>query len=322
MKRKRVLICGASGFIGRNVFGTLSKRKDLEVIGTYHTRAFASNFASVFKVNLTNQEEVWRITQNVDVIIQAAATTSGAKEIHSKPQYHVTDNAIMNSLLFRAAHENHVPQILFFSCSIMYPSSEAPLKETDLDLNQAIYEKYFGAAWTKLYIEKMCQFYSQLGRTKYAVIRHSNIYGPYDKFDLERSHVFGATLTKVQQAKSNEKIVVWGDGQEKRDLLYVSDLVNFVEQAIDRLESSFDVFNVGSGQLISVLDLVRKIIEISGKDLMVELDQNRPTLKTTVALDTSKAKSCLGWQLKVDLENGIQKTLEWCKQFGESNKWI
>src|SRR3989338_7976127 len=152
----------------------------------------------------------------------------------------------------------------------------------------------------------MCQFYSQLGRTKYAVIRHSNIYGPYDKFDLERSHVFGATLTKVQQAKSNEKIVVWGDGQEKRDLLYVSDLVNFVEQAIDRLESSFDVFNVGSGQLISVL----------------ELDQNRPTLKTTVALDTSKAKSCLGWQLKVDLENGIQKTLEWCKQFGESNKWI
>ena len=315
MKKKRVLVCGASGFIGRNIFETLSKRKDLEVIGTYHTRKFSSEEGSLIQADLTSREDVWRITQDMDVIIQAAATTSGAKEIHSKPQYHVTDNAIMNSLLFRAAHENQVAQVLFFSCSIMYPSSEAPLKETDLDFNQPIYEKYFGAAWTKLYIEKMCQFYSQLGCTKYVVIRHSNIYGPYDKFDLERSHVFGATLTKVWQAKPSEKIVVWGDGQEKRDLLYVSDLVDFVEQAIDCLEKPFDIFNIGSGQSISVLDLVQKIIATSGKDLVVELDQNKPTLKTSVVLDTSKAKACLGWQPKVSLEKGIQKTLE-------KNKWI
>lgn len=311
MKKRKVLICGASGFIGRNIFESLSQREDLEVIGTYHTRKFPSDASSVVQVDLTNKEKVLNITQDVDVIVQAAATTSGAKEIFSKPYYHVTDNAIMNSLIFRAAHENHVSQVLFFSCSIMYPSSDIPVKETDLNLNAAIYEKYFGAAWTKIYIEKMCQFYSQLGQTKYTVIRHSNIYGPHDKFDLERSHVFGATIAKVMQAKKDEKIVVWGKGEEKRDLLFISDLVAFVEKAIALQKNRFDIFNVGCGKSISVLDLVQKIIQSSGKDLQVVLDPSKPTLNTRVVLDISKAREHLDWQPVVGLEEGIQKTFQW-----------
>lgn len=311
MKKKRLLVCGASGFIGRNVFEALSRREDLDVIGTCHTRKPPSDILSLVQVDLTEREAVMNITRDVDIIIQAAATTSGAKEIHSKPEYHVTDNAIMNSLLFRAAHENHVSQVVFFSCSILYPSSDVPVREEDLDLNRGIYEKYFGAAWTKLYIEKMCQFYSQLGRTKYTVIRHSNVYGPYDKFDLERSHVFGATVAKVMQAEKNGKIVVWGQGEEKRDLLYISDLVHFVEKAIASQQNRLDVYNVGSGQSVSVLDLVQRIIRLSGKDLQAELDPNRPTLPTGVVLDVSKAGRCLGWHPEVGLEAGIQKTLQW-----------
>lgn len=311
MKKKRLLVCGASGFIGRNVFEALSRRENLEVIGTCHTRKPPSGGPPLVQADLTEREAVMDVTRDVDIIIQAAATTSGAKEIHSKPEYHVTDNAIMNSLLFRAAHENHVSQVVFFSCSILYPSSDVPVREEVLDLNKEIYEKYFGAVWTKLYIEKMCQFYSQLGRTKYTVIRHSNVYGPYDKFDLERSHVFGATVAKVMQAEKNGKIVVWGQGEEKRDLLYISDLVHFVEKAIASQQNRLDVYNVGSGQSISVLDLVRKIIQSSGKDLQVELDPNRPTLPTGVVLDVSKAGRCLGWHPEVGLEAGIQKTLQW-----------
>ena len=78
----------------------------------------------------------------------------------------------------------------------MYPGDFGkPVKEDDFEYD-AIPPQYFGVAWMKLYVEKQCEFYSRLGRTKYTVVRHSNIYGPYDKYDLEKSHVFGATLTR------------------------------------------------------------------------------------------------------------------------------
>ena len=92
----------------------------------------------------------------------------------------------------------------------------------------------------------MCQFYSRLGKTKHTVIRHSNMYGPYDKYDLEKSHVFGATVTKVMESKDG-KVNVWGTGEEKRDLLYVEDLVDFIDTALNNQSSPYELFNVGLG---------------------------------------------------------------------------
>lgn len=313
MKKTRVLVCGASGFIGRNIFESLSRRTDLEVFGTYNTRNFAPGDSRLIQADLTNNNNALKVTQGMDVIIQCAATTSGVKEVCSKPYYHVTDNAVMNSLLFRAAHENRVSRVIFFSCTIMYSASPRPLRETDLDLNSGIYEKYFGPAWTKIYIEKMCEFYARLGPTKFTVLRHSNIYGPHDKFDLDRSHVFGATLTKV--LKNNDgKIVVWGDGSEKRDWLYIDDLTAFVGLAMDRANESFDILNVGLGESFSVRQLVEKMIQISGRPLEVVLDRSKPTLPISFALDITKAKNRFCWTPKVSLDEGIQKTMKWYRE--------
>lgn len=310
MRKKRILICGANGFIGRNIFESLSREKDIEVLGTYHAQCSLPKDPRLLNINLTDATEVSEVTKGIDVIVQAAATTSGAKEVHTQPWYHVTDNAVMNALLFRAAHMNRVSHLLFFSCTIMYPSSTVPLKENDLDLNVSLYDKYFGAGWTKLYNEKASEFYSRLGHTKYTVIRHSNIYGPYDKFDLEKSHVLGATITKVMTTK-NGKILVWGKGEEERDLLYVSDLVRFVKQAIERQKDSFGLFNVGLGKSISVTDLVKKIIEVSGRDVQIEFDETKPTLSTKIAIDISKAKRYFNWSPLISLEEGLQKTIQW-----------
>ena len=79
----------------------------------------------------------------------------------------------------------------------------------------------------------ICRFFSNLNKTKFVVIRHSNIYGPYDKFDLEKSHVFGATVCKVMNAKKS--VTIWGRGNDRRDLLYVDDLVEFIEILIKNL---------------------------------------------------------------------------------------
>jgi len=314
---KKILICGATGFIGRNIAERFSKKNDFEVYGTYfNSEPLSDPKIQMIRADLTNKKDVDELLERgFDILIQAAATTSGAKDIVTKPYYHVTDNAIMNSLIFRSAFEYDISHVVFFSCTVMYQSSNIPLKETDFDANKEIYPKYFGVGWTKVYTEKMCEFYSRIGNTKYTAIRHSNIYGPHDKFDLERSHVFGATMTKVMTAKDKDggEIVVWGTGEEERDLLYVSDLVDFVDLAIKKQKNKFELYNVGCGYSTSINDLVKKIIKLSGRNLKIEYDLSKPTIKTKLCLDKTKAKNLLGWEPKVTLDQGIQKTMEWYK---------
>ncbi|MBI5145309.1 MAG: NAD-dependent epimerase/dehydratase family protein [Candidatus Omnitrophica bacterium] len=311
MKRK-LLICGATGFIGRNMAEYFADRDDFDVYGTHlESPPLEHPKIKMLKTDLTDKEDVARAVKGMDIVIQAAATTSGAKDIINKPYYHVTDNSVMNSLIFRAAHEYQVSQVIFFSCTVMYQSSDTPIKETDFDANQEIFPSYFGVGWTKVYIEKMCEFYSRIGNTKYTVIRHSNIYGPYDKFELEKSHVFAATLTKVMTAKNGDKIIVWGAGEEARDLLYIDDLVNFVEMAIDKQKKQFGLYNIGYGSPISIKELVQKIIDHSGKAIRIEYDLSKPNIPTKVCLDTGRANMDFGWAPKVSLDDGIRKTMQW-----------
>jgi nucleoside-diphosphate-sugar epimerase len=157
----------------------------------------------------------------------------------------------------------------------------------------------------------MCQFYAGISETKFTAIRHSNIYGSHDKFDLERSHVFGATITKVMNA--TDKVVVWGTGDEERDLLYIDDLVDFVEAAIAKQTVKFGLYNCGYGNAISIKNLVQTIVRLSGKDLAIEHDLSQPTIKTSLFLDCSLAKNELDWESKTSLETGITKTLAWWK---------
>lgn len=312
MGRRKVLVCGATGFIGRNIAEYLSKRKDFEVYGTYfNSPPYENEQIRLIRADLTDRIDVERVVKNKDVIIQTAAVTSGAGKITTTPHIHVTDNAVMNSLLLRAAFENEVKHFIFPSSSTVYPSSDIPIKETSkIEINPV----YYGSANTKLYIERMCEFFSRQGRTKHTVLRQSNIYGPHDKFDLERSHVFGATLTKVMKAKEGEAIKVWGTGEEKRDLLYVSDLVELIGAVIDKQDSAFELFNVSSGTMISVGELAEKIIRYSGKRLKIEYDSSKPTIKTNLALDSTKAKDFFDWSPKISLEEGIKKTIDWYKE--------
>lgn len=311
MVRHKVLVCGATGFIGRNLIEQLSRRADLEVHAVRLTRpAYSADGVQWHQADLRRVEEVERLVAGFDIVIQAAATTSGAKDIVTRPYIHTTDNAVMNSLLLRAAYEARVKHFVFFSCTVMHQSSDQPLDEDAWDANRPMEPRYFASGWTKIYIEKMCEFYARLGVTKHTVIRHSNVYGPHDKFDLERSHVFGATVTKVMTARDGA-VHVWGEGEEARDLLYVGDLVDFVERAVDRQSAPYALYNVGCGRAVSVNQLVGKIIAASGRSLRVEHDLTKPSIKTSLYLDCRKAEEELGWTPKTPLEEGIRVTLDW-----------
>ena len=310
---KKILILGSTGFIGRNAAEYFADNSDLEVYGTYFkSPPLDHKNIQMIQADLTNKNEVDHVVRGKNIIIQAAAVTSGIKDVAENPHAFISDNAVMNSLILRSAFDHSVEHLILLSCTVMYQSSEIPLKEKDFDANEEMYPSYFGGAWNKVYFEKMCEFYSRLGRGKYTAIRHSNVYGPYDKYDLQRAHVFGATITKVMTAK-NDKLSVWGTGEEKRDLLHVSDLVRAFHLAIKKQSKHYELYNIGSGQAIKIKELVQQIIYYSGETLTLEHDLSKPSNKTAYCLDFSKAKKELGWEPKISLQRGIQKTIEWYK---------
>jgi len=314
MIKKKILVCGASGFMGRNLVSYFLTKKEYEVHGAALKRINPDLEDDYFhKVDLTLKKDIEELFEKhkFDVIVQAAANTSGSKDIVEKPYLHVTDNAVMNSLLLQACFDYNIQHFVFLSCGVMYNPSRSPVTENDFYMDEGIYERYFGVGWTKVYVEKMCEFYAGLGKTRHTVVRHSNTYGPHDKYDLEKSHMFGATITKVMTAKDGDDIVVWGDGSTERDLLYVDDVVSFVEKAIDKQEEKYGLYNVGYGSSFSVKEIVEKIIKISGKDVTISHDLTKPSINTKLALISDKAKEELGWEAQTPLEEGIEKTIQW-----------
>ena len=309
---KKILICGATGFIGKNVTLGLSKNKNYQIHAVRFNRKTYDTPKNVIwhRADLRNPNTVNKLTKNIDIVIQCAATTSGSKDIVSKPYIHVTDNAVINSYMFRSAFSNGVKHFIFPSCTVMYQSSKKPTKEKDF--NGRIIDKYKGAGETKVYLEKIAKFYSMMSKTKFTIIRHSNIYGPHDKYDLEKSHVFGATITKVMRAK--DYLEVWGTGKEIRDFLYAEDLVDFIKKAIQKQKTQYEIYNCGSGEPVTVKDLCKKIIEISGKDISIKFNKTKPSIPFDMYLDCSKAKKELGWMPQIEIDQGIQKTISWWKK--------
>lgn len=314
---KKILVCGATGFMGTNIVKYFLSNPEYEVFGVGLTRKsqYLDN-EHFFKSDLTSKNGVEDVfnRHKYDIVVQAAANTSGSKDIIQKPYLHVTDNAVMNSLILQACHDYSVKHFLFLSCGVMYNPSRSPVTEEDFFLDEGIYEKYFGVGWTKVYVEKMCEFFAGLGKTKHTVIRHSNTYGPHDKYDLEKSHMFGATITKVMEAENHSEIVVWGDGSTERDLLYVDDVVEFIDKAIKNQQNMYELYNVGYGSSFSVKEIVQKIIKISGKDITIKFDLTKPSINTKLALISKKAKNQLGWEANNSLEEGITKTINWYKK--------
>jgi GDP-L-fucose synthase len=312
--KKKILIMGGTGFIGKNLVNYFQNKKKYIIYATYFKskKPLIKNVKWI-KTDLTKEYAVKKITQNIDIVIQAAATTSGAKDIVNKPYLHVTDNAVMNSLILKSCFENNTKHFIFFSCTVMYKSNNRPLKETDFNPKDLIYPKYFGVANTKLFIEKMCEFYSRICKTKFTCIRHSNIYGPHDKFDLNKSHFFGASINKVAMAKKT--INIWGSGKEKRDLLYIDDLTNFVDKSIQNQKKKFRIYNCGLGKCYSVINVVKKIIKkFDKKQIEIKLDKTKPSINTSLALNSQLALKELKWKPKISLDQGIEKTIRWFKE--------
>lgn len=314
--KKKIIILGASGFIGKNALKLFQNLKQYKVYGTYFRNTpIKSPYIKYIKADLRNKLDVSKCMKGKDYVLQAAAVTEGIKDARKYPIKYITDNAIINSNILEGVVKYKIKHFIFLSCTLMYKPSIKLQRERDLNLNQKMYPSYFGGAWNKIYIEKICEYYSNISNTKFSILRHSNVYGPYDNYDPARSHLFAATIKKVLDAKEHSTIKVWGDGKQKRDLLYIDDLTNAIRLTFKNQKTKYEIINIGSGKMIKVKDLVIKIITFSNKKLSIDYDLSKPSNKFFVSLDCKLALQKIQWKQKTEIEKGIVKTIEWYKNY-------
>lgn len=308
---KNILVLGGTGFIGRNLVEFFSKKLGWNVTATFFTKEpFELDLIKWIQADLTKKSDVDKVFSNeieYDIVVQAAASTSGIMDTFNRPDFHVTDNVVMNALILREVNRLKIKHLIFLSCTTMLQSSLEPQDENAFTGNIDPIEKYYGVGWTKVYVEKLCKFYSSIGSTKFSIIRHSNVYGPWDRFQLHNSHVCGSTITKV--LTSSDQIEVWGTGEEKRDLLYIEDLVELIVKIIELQESNYCLVNAGGENLISITDLTKLIIKLSQKSISIIYDSSKPTVNFSVTLNNNLAKEQFDWTPNTSIEEGLVKTI-------------
>ncbi len=317
-----ILITGGSGLVGQNLTAYLVNKGYKNIRVHLHSRKPRIMYPEVEYVygNLTKYEDCLEVTKNIDVVVHAAASTSNAVDTVSDPLAHVTPNVAMNNFLIDASYRNEVKKYVFISSNTVYPkNNDEPVYEYDY-LYGSIYPAYYPVGWMKRYAEIQCDLYSNYLTKKMitVIVRPANLYGPHDKFDFAKCHVTPASIRKV--ADNLNPIPVWGDGQELRDLLYIDDFIEALELIIDKQET-YDVFNIGSNQVYSVLDVLNTMKTLVGNTNEIEFISGKPSMIPVRRINSDKVRTTFDWKPKVTLEEGLLRTYNWyCEHKEEFTK--
>jgi GDP-L-fucose synthase len=309
---KKVLVTGGAGFVGSNLIRKLVCL-GAQVRATLHDNPPQMQVHGVdyLKVDLLKAEACAQACGDIDYVFLCAAVTSGAAVMEKTPLVHLTPNLIMNARMLEAAYSAGVKKVLFISSNTVYPVTDYPVKETDC--TNEFYEKYFIVGWMKRFSEIVCEMYSSKIKNimQTVVVRPANIYGPYDKFDWETSHVLPALIRRV--VERHDPIRVWGDGMDIKDFIYVDDLVEGLLLAMEKLHG-FETVNIASGNQYCLRDLLDLMIKIDGyNNAHIVFDATKPTMIPKRLIDPSKARQALGFEPKTSMEDGLRKTIEWYK---------
>lgn len=312
---KKVLVTGATGFVGVNLVKRLLPL-GASVRATVHKKepVICDSRINYVKCDLTQMKDCHGVVDGIDYVFHCAASTSGAATIDKTPLVHVTPNVVMNAQLLEAAYFNKVKKFLWLSSSTGYPpSGDRPVKEEEI-MNGDPYEKYFCVGWMKRYTEVLCRMYSEKLKNPMVtiVLRPTNIYGEYDDFEFETSHVFAALIRRVVERQN--PIEVWGTGDDVRDLIYVGDFIDAVLLGLENIDC-YNTFNIGLGKGYSIKEILRMMLEVDGyTDAKIIFDPSKPTTIPIRLVDTTKAETVLSFKASTGLKEGIKKTIKWYRQ--------
>jgi GDP-L-fucose synthase len=311
---KKVLIAGGAGFIGTNLALALAKR-GARLRLTVHEKPLqvALAGAEIVTLDLRQPEHCARAVEGMDYVFLCAAHTSGAAVIRTTPLVHITPNVLINTLMLEAAHRAAVARFCFISSGAAYPpTADRPVREEEM-FDGDPHEVYFAAGWMKRYAEVLCRTYAEKipNPMPTVVVRPSNVYGPYDKFDFAVSHVTAALIRRVVERHS--PLEVWGNGQDVRDLVYVDDFIEGMLTAF-AADRPYLAVNICAGAGHSVREILDKILKVDGYDgADVRYDPSRPSTIPVRLMDNSLARQ-LGFEARTPLEDGLRRTLEWYRK--------
>jgi nucleoside-diphosphate-sugar epimerase len=306
------LVTGAGGFIGNRLV-TYLKAHGHRVRGVDIKRPeYSESDADEFLVlDLRNLTSCLTAIKSMNSVYHLAADMGGIGYITGSHADIARNNSLMNLYMLEAARQERVDRFLFSSSACVYPHGlqtspdVTPLREDDAWPAQP--EEGYGLE--KLYMEKLCQYYTEDHGLVTRVVRFHNVYGPLGTYDGGREKAPAAMCRKVARAFGGDQIIVWGDGKQTRSFMYVDDCVEGIHR-IMRSDCAKPL-NLGTDELVSVDALAEMVIDTSGKAITITHDLTKPQGVRGRNSDNTLLRNVLHWEPKTLLREGIAPTYRW-----------
>jgi len=312
---RKVLVCGAGGFIGGHLVKKL-KKEGAWVRGVdIKQHEFATTPADEFIIgDLTRQTVVEKVLdQPFDEVYQLAADMGGAGYIFTgdNDANLIHNSASINLNIIQQAYVKGVQKIFYSSSACIYPAYNQQDPNNPNCAESSVYpaEPDSDYGWEKLFSERLFQAFARNHDMQVRIARFHNVFGPEGTWAGGKEKAPAAICRKVAEAEEGGQIEVWGDGLQTRSFLYIDECLEAVERFMN---SDFEgPVNIGSEEMISLNDLAKMVIAISGKKLSI---YNKPVSYEGVRgrrSDNRLIQEKLGWAPSKPLSEGIEKTYRW-----------
>lgn len=300
---KNLLILGASGMVGQNLKDGLNKFK-LKYISP------SSNELNLRKYSLVKN---FFKNNNITHVINCAGLVGGIKKNLNNNLDFFQINLEINYNLFNAAYDAGIKNIINLGSSCMYPKKyKRKMSEKDLATGD-VEETNYGYALAKNTTSNYLKLLRDSKNLNYVTLIPCNLYGYYDNFEIDSSHLIPGLISKFYFAKKNNKkeITIWGSGEARREFLFTSDLTNFIIKKYMENTSFKDPFlNIGYGKDYKIIDFYKKIQKILKTNFKFTFDLKQPEGVQRKLIDSSLAIEKYKWSPSVKLEEGIKKTIK------------
>jgi len=303
---KKILVTGGAGFLGSFIVEKLIKEKKIDPRNIRIPRSK--------EMDLRKWENCAKAVKDVAIVIHLAAKVGGIGFNKKHPATLFYDNAIMGIQPMEAARQEGVQKFVTIGTVCAYPKyTPVPFREEDL-WNGYPEETNAPYGIAKKILLVQAQAYREQYGFNAIYLVPVNLYGPRDNFDPERSHVIPALIKKMVDAKleGRSEVVVWGTGKASREFLYVEDAAEGILLATEKYNKS-DPVNLGTGNEITVKELVGLIAKLTEYKGKIVWDTSKPDGQPRRCLETSKARKEFGFEARTDFVEGLRRTIGWYK---------